>query len=519
MRYVPIAGGFLQQLSWGQVLWGIVLALILGYTFQRAWSWEHGGKADLLFPSKYGKETYVFTAPTVFFWILLIFFLLSIWYLGVKDGLLRFGAMMADVLIWLSIYYVLLLILLPFLRRWFSARCCAIMWLVPVFLSWQGHMLFNTMPLPRLSIYVPSNIFAVIGAVWLAGFLAVGGYYIISHLLFYHRLMKRAFIEADPDICAIMADVQEEIDYWFPVKLLRADVSAPFSMGELNRTRCIVLPLRSYTPEELSMIFQHELHHLQRCDVNTKMFLCLCKAFCWFNPLVWIAVRKAADDLERSCDEIVTENMEVSRRKDYAHLLLDSAAPGRGFTTCLSAAAGTLRYRLQSILQQKKRYTGTGILMVSLFICVICFGMISISDMKGNVASMLLQPDTDIQYVFISGNQESAENPDESDHTDRSDDTDPADDPDTAEIHWNDAALRQELGRIELNHIAGIRNPGAPAPEEEHITFLLSDGRFATLTDQALIIHDYHRYNSIGDCYLVQNKVDWNALKACFSEH
>lgn len=133
--------------------------------------------------------------------------------------------------------------------------------------------------------------------------------------------------------------------------------------------------------------------------------------------------------------------------------------------------------------------------MVSLFICVICFGMISISDMKGNAASMLLQPDTEIQYVYISGN------------------------PDTADIQWDDAALRQELGRIELNHIAGIRNPGAPAPEEEHITFLLSDGRFATLTDQALIIHDYHRYNSIGDCYLVQNKVDWNALKACFSEH
>ena len=50
MRYVPIAGGFLQQFSWEQVLWGIVLALILGYSFQRAWNWEHGGKEGLHFP-------------------------------------------------------------------------------------------------------------------------------------------------------------------------------------------------------------------------------------------------------------------------------------------------------------------------------------------------------------------------------------------------------------------------------------------------------------------------------------
>ena len=229
-------------------------------------------------------------------------------------------------------------------------------------------------------------------------------------------------------------------------------------------------------------------------------------------------MRKAADDLERSCDEIVTENMDSSKRKAYAHLLLDSAAPGRGFTTCLSAAAGTLHYRLQSVLKPRKPYLGTGILMVSLFICVMCFGMISISDMKGDLTSILLQPDTDINYVFISGNPEGAKNPDISDHTDHSNDTEESDSPDTAEIDWNDAALRQELGRIELAHIAGIRSPDAPAPNEEHMTFLLSDGRFATLTDQALIIHDYHRYNVIADCYLVQNKVDWGALKACFYE-
>lgn len=70
------------------------------------------------------------------------------------------------------------------------------------------------------------------------------------------------------------------------------------------------------------------------------------QALCWFNPLMWIATRKASDDLELSCDEIVLENMDEGMRRQYAELLLDTAGQAGGFTICLSAAAETMRYRL-----------------------------------------------------------------------------------------------------------------------------------------------------------------------------
>ena len=63
-------------------------------------------------------------------------------------------------------------------------------------------------------------------------------------------------------------DVEERLEYKRPVLLLRGEVNAPFSMGQTKRSRCTVLPNRDYTEEELSMIFSHELHHLQRCDVG-----------------------------------------------------------------------------------------------------------------------------------------------------------------------------------------------------------------------------------------------------------
>ena len=473
-------------MMWGQVVWGALLAGLLGFTFHRAWKWEHGAEAHVLFTEKYGKETYVFVPPTVLFWILLVFLIIFVWFFGPSNGLLHFAALAVEVLLLLSFYYVLLLILLPFLRKWVSARACAVLWLVPAFLSWQANGLINTLPLPRRTIYIPRHLLSVIGAVWLVGFVMVGGYYLISHLAFCARVRKQSAPETNDEIYAIWEFERKALDYRRPVSLLRADVSAPFSMGQTKRTRCTVLPKHDYTKEELSMIFRHELHHLQRCDVDTKVFLCLCNALCWFNPLVWIATRKAADDLERSCDEIVTETMDDLERRAYANLLLDSAAPSKGFTTCLSSAAGTLRYRLKSIMNQRKRLVGTALLMAAIFGCVMCFGIVSISDTRGSLTSLILEPGTEIQAIYDG----------------RSLDT----------LKWDDSALRETLEEIELEHIAGLRNPVLSG---EKITFVLSAGKYVSLTDQVLIVHDYHKYNSTADCYLIKSPVDWDALYAC----
>ncbi len=237
------------------------------------------------------------------------------------------------------------------------------------------------------------------------------------------------------------------------------------------------------------MIFRHELHHLQREDVDTKAFLCLCNALCWFNPLVWIATRKAAEDLERSCDEIVTEQMGEAERRAYAHLLLEAAAPGRGCTTCLSAAAGTLRYRLKNVMEQRRRALGTLLLMAALFGCVLCFGLVSVSDARGSFTELVLR-DTQIESVI--------------DDRDRS-----------AVIHdWDDAALREILRGVELEHLGGLRS--STATEYGGITFILPGLRFAHLTERKLTVFDSQKLlpNNAADCYLVRGAVDFDAIRA-----
>ncbi len=473
---------------WAKLVWGLTLAGVLGWTFHRAWRWEHGAKADLIFP-KYGKETFVFVLPTVLFWILLVFLVVFLWQCGVSKGLTRFGALCADVMLILSVYFVVLMALLPLLRRCFSARACAVLWLVPAFLTWQANALIQTLPLPRRTIYVPRSALPVIGAVWLAGFLAVGGYYLISHLRFRIWVSRNTEIDMDAETRAVWVREREALEYRRPVTLLRGDVPAPFSMGRTKASRCTVLPKRAYTEEELTMIFRHELHHLQRCDVDTKVFLCLCNAFCWFNPLVWIATRRGAEDLERSCDEIVTEDMDEAGRRAYARLLLDAAAPGRGCTTCLSAAAGTLRYRLKGVMERRRRLLGTLLLMAALLSCVMSFGVVSFSDERGSFTELLLPEGTVIVNIYH---------------------------PEGKAVAWDDAALRTALEGVKLEHVADLRNP---ANSEERIDFLLSDGGVvvAYLSERAVIVHDYRRAPGSVDCYLVRNPVDLDALAAAIA--
>ena len=64
---------------------------------------------------------------------------------------------------------------------------------------------------------------------------------------------------------------------------------------------------------------------------------------------MWMAMERSAQDMELSCDETVLLEADDVTRRRYAGLLLATAGDSRGFTTCLSASASALRYRLRNV--------------------------------------------------------------------------------------------------------------------------------------------------------------------------
>lgn len=270
-------------------------------------------------------------------------------------------------LIIMGTFQCILLVILPLLRKVITARTCAALWtLLPITLLFItriariAYVSLLTIPLPFRIEFSKSSIFLYI---WLAGFTGIMIWHIISHILFRKKILK-GIQEADSAIMHIW--FKEEAIADIPVGSYQVVISpavhTPLSIGLFRSSTLVVLPEKEYTAEDLKLILRHELIHICRKDSLAKFGILFLTALFWFNPLMWIAMRCCADDLELSCDETVLFGYEGDVRRRYAGLLLNTVADQRGFTTCLSASARALRYRLKNVIIPRKRLTG-GILV------------------------------------------------------------------------------------------------------------------------------------------------------------
>ena len=280
----------------------------------------------------------------------------------------------------IAVYYALLLPLTPLLRRFISARCCAMLWLLPNFL----YPCLNSTFLPDAPAFVlrarGNWVWLVLG-LWLVGTISVFGWNTLSHLRFRRQLLEGARPVTDEEVLDIW---QEELDraQRKPLSLplvISPHTSTPLSVGLFRGSMQVVLPPRTYTPDELHLVFRHEIVHICRRDSWNKFFLMFCTALCWFDPLMWMAMRRSAEDTELSCDETVLLDADEATRRQYAQLLLTTAGDSRGYTTCLSPAAASLRYRLRSVVAPRRRVAGDILVGLVLFLLLSSFGYVALS--------------------------------------------------------------------------------------------------------------------------------------------
>lgn len=274
----------------------------------------------------------------------------------------------------ICLYYLLLMPALSFLRRHISARACAVLWMLPNYL-YITQMRFMRLPEPCWVIEAPSILVKILLTVWLVGFLAVLGWKILSHLSFRMRILRDASPITDSAVLTVWRQEVGAARFRKPkFKLVVSPgVQTPLSVGLFQRFIRVVLPERDYTPEELALVFRHELIHIGREDSWNKFFLVFCSAMCWFNPLMRIAVKRSSEDLELSCDETVLLDSDGDTKRQYADLLLKTAGDEQGFTTCLSASANALRYRLKNVVDPKKKTSGALVVgLVFFLLCMSC---------------------------------------------------------------------------------------------------------------------------------------------------
>ena len=317
-------------------------------------------------------------------------------------------------------YSALLWALTPLLRRRISAQGCAALWLLPNLLFFP--LIAFRFPIdPLVIIRLTRRELWIALGVWAVGFMIVLIWKLVAHLRFRRAVLRDAvpvsvqernlFLSTWRGLC-VVGDVlspsfKRNIKASEMLSVLRSPtVDSPLSIGLLKKTRCLVLPQRAYSEDELRVIFRHETIHLLHGDNWLKFTLSFLCAAGWFLPMLWLGMGKAAEELELCCDELATDGAEEDRRREYVHLLLSNAGTAKGFTTCLSASASGLRYRMARVLHPKKRRAGfLAVFLLSVVAFSLC-AMVGFKAVGGTVQTELLDRDgggwhvSEVYYIF-----------------------------------------------------------------------------------------------------------------------
>ena len=269
-----------------------------------------------------------------------------------------------------------------------------------------------------------------------------------------------------------------------------------------------VLPARPFTEEELRLIFRHELHHIRRRDANAKLFFAFLRALFWFHPLVWIAARQSARDMELSCDEIVLDGADPDTRRRYASLLLHTAGALPGFTTCLSADAASLRYRLKNIMRERSLHRGTVFLMALLFTCIMFHGTFAFSDERCLLGDLFVDDGTldHFGYEVYSHNTHAICSQNE------------------AQLkEGGQEALLAYLRSLSVEHLAVSSDRLTAATPQSTPRLYLSDKDNSRqgiwLCDRGATVYNWNETENRATFYYIPGGIDWQRIADCFEPY
>ena len=172
----------------------------------------------------------------------------------------------------------------------------------------------------------------------------------------------------------MLSNTARDLGVSAPEMIVCEAISTPAVTG-LLRPR-LLLPHERYDVQELRYILRHELCHLKRRDMLLKLVLLAANAMHWFNPVVYLMLRQADEDIELACDSAATDGLELPERAAYSRTLLaavQSSVRALPATTCFGGTVERLKRRITNVLgAQKKRGLGIVALVLALTLTAGC---------------------------------------------------------------------------------------------------------------------------------------------------
>lgn len=229
-----------------------------------------------------------------------------------------------------------------------------------------------TNPEQKTTRYIPVTTILFYG--YLAGAAAFLLYQGVSYALFRRTVRRWKRDVSRADYAAMLSDTARDLGVSAPEMIVCEAISTPAVTGLLCPR--LLLPHEHYDVQELRYILRHELCHLKRRDMLLKLVLLAANAMHWFNPVVYLMLRQADEDIELACDSAATDGLELPERAAYSRTLLaavQSSVRALPATTCFGGTVERLKRRITNVLgAQKKRGLGVVALVLALTLTAGC---------------------------------------------------------------------------------------------------------------------------------------------------
>lgn len=214
------------------------------------------------------------------------------------------------------------------------------------------------------------DIMPILAFLWLAGVIGSLLTAFVSHQRFWKRIRKSARQVQDETLLAVYQQEKERLGITREIPMMHSfAVDGPMLAGVLHPI--LLLPKEGVAYGEAHMVLQHELTHYKHGDLFCKLLFLLAKCVHWFNPVVHLMARQAAQDVEIACDQSVVHGLDDMARRSYGYCILNNAVRQaqhreQSFTTQLTGGKKAMKTRLQALFTSPKKQHGI------LFLLTVC---------------------------------------------------------------------------------------------------------------------------------------------------
>ena len=193
--------------------------------------------------------------------------------------------------------------------------------------------------------------------IWVAGALLIFLRFVIGTILV-ARETRGANRPISREWILLAGRIQEEMSLRRPAELVWGTKRAvPYTWGILSPIVCLPSDADHWSADRLRMVMLHELAHVERFDALTEVMAQVALVVFWFNPLVWLAVRRMRTEREHACDDrVLTHGVKPSTYVEELVTMMKSIGQGAvapGFGAIAMARRSQFESRMLAVLDER----------------------------------------------------------------------------------------------------------------------------------------------------------------------